>query len=176
MTNIIDYLANFYPTELREKNWNIDHNTGVWLSDFIIKHNLHTILELGTSVGVSASYLALSTTGIVTTIESNPARFNQANINFSALKITNIISLQNHAPECFKTLNDDFDFVFIDCIKMYYKEFTEYCIHHFRQLRYIILDNTSSHKNQLTDFFEYINQYNYKTVEIGSGLVVITIS
>jgi predicted O-methyltransferase YrrM len=175
MTYTLEDLNLFYPKNIREIAWNIDHETGLWLGNFVESQGVRNILELGTSIGVSASYLALSTKGVVTTIESNPARRILALNNFIALQITNITSLLDHAPECFDHLPHDFDFVFIDCIKLYYKPFTEHCINHFPKLRYIVLDNTHSHKDQLKDFFEFIKDLDYQEIDIGSGLVVITI-
>jgi predicted O-methyltransferase YrrM len=170
----LDDLETLYPASLRQQTWNIDHATGMWLAKFVQDHDCSNILEIGTSIGVSTSYLALSTpTCTVTTVESYPKRYDIAQENFAKLGVDTIISIQGHAPRCLATLPTDYDLVFLDCIKLYYKELAEYCIAHYPNLKYIIADNTISHGKKLADFAELCNNYTTEQITIGSGMTVI---
>ena len=76
------------------------------------------MLELGTSLGITSSYLALANpSGILTTIEGSPEIAEIAHENFSALGITNIRpvvgNFDTKLPEVLR-LSNALDFVFVD--------------------------------------------------------------
>ncbi|MGC4034503.1 MAG: class I SAM-dependent methyltransferase [Chitinophagaceae bacterium] len=77
-----------------------------------------TILELGTSLGITSSYLAMANDSTqVTTMEGSPEILSIAKNNFSELQLKNIITIEGDFDE---TLNDTLqnhrtiDFAFLD--------------------------------------------------------------
>jgi len=80
------------------------------------------ILELGTAVGVSgAVMLQTCPSAHLTTIERDEKFFNEARENFSALNLTDRITLiLGDAGERIEKLEDKYDFIFLDCAKVQY--------------------------------------------------------
>ena len=86
------------------------------------------ILEIGTAVGFSASFMALLDTNVkITTLEMDERAAARAETNFEALGLAERISLiRGDAAETLKGLTGPFDFVFMDAAKgqypVYFKE------------------------------------------------------
>jgi predicted O-methyltransferase YrrM len=78
----------------------------------------HYILELGTSVGLTSSYLALANEqAIVTTVEGSPAIAELARENFKQLELSSIALYNRPFDECLPRIiqhHPHLDFVFID--------------------------------------------------------------
>lgn len=169
-------LENIFPEELRKTNWNIDHTTGVFLTQFITEQNLNNILEIGTSTGVSTAYLALANPLVtVTTIESNKARLAQARDNHIQLGLKNINYIEGHVPEILNLLPQaTYDFLFLDCIKLYYVDVLLYVRDNLPECRFILADNCISHESDLAEFFALANkQKSFTLYQIGSGLGLV---
>jgi predicted O-methyltransferase YrrM len=86
----------------------------------IIKYyQYNTVLELGTSLGVTSSYLAsANTNGKVFTMEGAPSVANTAKKNFEKLNLKNIQVIEGNFDETLplflQSLSTKLDFVFID--------------------------------------------------------------
>lgn len=172
----IEILKTKFSQSERNKHWNISHETGVFLVEFIKNHAITHVLEIGTSNGVSTCYLSLALQdngGTITTIESNIGRRAQALQNFKTLHLNNIVSLHGHAPQALELLDDTFDLIFIDCIKLYYKPIFEYIITSWQKPRFIIADNTISHADKLQDFFALLNKHQIESIPHGGGQIII---
>lgn len=172
----IESLQKFYSKEVRKQNWNIDHDTGKYLYQFILSHSIQSVLELGTSIGVSASYMALALQkhqGLITTIESHKGRREIALKNFNELGLDNINSISGHAPNILNSLHDNYELIFLDCIKLYYTDITKYILKNWKNTRFIIADNAVSHEKSLSEFFEVIKNLKTEKILIGSGLIMI---
>jgi predicted O-methyltransferase YrrM len=91
---------------------------GELLSRIIIKFEPKTILELGTSVGLSTLYLAFpKPESIVHTIEFCPETAKKASQNFKIAETTNIVQHIGNIDEILPQLineTENFDFVFFD--------------------------------------------------------------
>jgi predicted O-methyltransferase YrrM len=75
------------------------------------------VLELGTSLGLSAAYMGKAKSNTqIHTIEGSPAIFNFANTQFKALGLNNILSYQGTFDDVLPEVlaNQQFDLVFID--------------------------------------------------------------
>ncbi len=81
------------------------------------------ILEIGCAVGFSSSFMSsfLEEGGQVTTIERYPVMIEKAKANIKSLGLENKINLiEGDANEVLKTLNDEYDVIFMDAGKGQY--------------------------------------------------------
>lgn len=111
-------------------NWrdmNVPASDGKLLYDLIIKNNYKSALEIGTSTGHSAIWIAWAlskTGGKLITIEINENRYNEALANFKAAGLSGFIDARlADAHVLVKELKGPFDFVFCDADKGWYKNY-----------------------------------------------------
>lgn len=99
--------------------------TSEFICSFIKKHNVKSVLEIGTAVGYSAIQFALVDENIkVTTIEIDIDRTIQAIQNVEKCGLKNRIKIiNNDALSC--DINEKFDLIFIDAAKAQYEKFFE---------------------------------------------------
>lgn len=86
-------------------------------------HRPVKILEIGMAVGFSASYMCgfLPENGHITTIDRYPLMIEKAKANFKKLGVEDKITiLEGDANDVLKTLDEKFDFVFMDAAKGQY--------------------------------------------------------
>ena len=167
--------------------WNIPRKTGVLINMMIKMMKAQSVLEIGTSNGYSAIWLALAlkeTKGHLTTIEFWDKRQSVAIENFKACGLYDVIEprlgpafavLDNIANEIKESKRSLFDFVFIDANK---KEYIDY----FKQIDpilnnegLILADNMLSHKEKVQPFYdEIMNNKKYKSVllPVGTGILM----
>lgn len=162
-----------------------------FLKDFIKKNNIKSILEIGTAIGYSAINMALvSEDIIVTSIERDELRYQEAVKNIQKFKLNNRIKLIK--DDAFNVeLNDKFDLIFIDAAKAQSIKFFNKFENNLNKNMYIITDNLKFHglvnsneklsKNlrQLTkkikDYIQFLKENkNYETVfyDIGDGISI----
>jgi predicted O-methyltransferase YrrM len=91
---------------------------GALLFRLVDRFQPRAVLELGTSLGISTTYLALANSKIpVTTVEGCAEISRVASTNFSELEIGNVSLIQGHFDEVLPSLlqsNNSFDLVFFD--------------------------------------------------------------
>lgn len=164
-----------------------------FLTNYIEKHDVKNILEIGTAVGYSAIMMALSSPDVnVTTIEKDKERYLEAVKNVKKMNLEDRITLiYNDALEVH--LKDKFDLIFIDASKSKNKEIFDNFENNLNKKGAIITDNINFHgyvnmdlkeinnyhlKGLVKKIRKYIdflqNNIKYKTVfyEIGDGLSV----
>jgi caffeoyl-CoA O-methyltransferase len=114
----------------REGTWrdmNVPEVDGRTLRDLVVKNRFKSALEIGTSTGHSAIWIAwgLSKTGgKLTTIEIDPARHKTAVANFREAGLSDYIDARlADAHELVLTLAGPFDFVFSDADKEWYTRY-----------------------------------------------------
>jgi caffeoyl-CoA O-methyltransferase len=114
----------------REGTWrdmNVPEVDGRTLRDLIVKNGFKSALEIGTSTGHSAIWIAwgLSKTGgKLTTIEIDPARHKTALANFKEAGLIDFIDARlADAHDLVPTLAGPFDFVFSDADKEWYTKY-----------------------------------------------------
>jgi caffeoyl-CoA O-methyltransferase len=109
------------------RDMNVPEVDGRTLRDLIVKHGFKSALEIGTSTGHSAIWIAwgLSKTGgKLTTIEIDPARHKTALANFKEAGVSEFIDARlADAHELVPTLAGPFDFVFSDADKEWYTKY-----------------------------------------------------
>lgn len=109
------------------RDMNISESDGKMLYDLIIKNNYKRALDIGTSTGHSAIWIAWAlskTGGKLITIEINERRYKQALANFEEAGLSDYIDARlADAHEIVPKLKGPFDFVFCDADKYWYKNY-----------------------------------------------------
>ena len=105
-------------------DWNIPYSDGKILYDLVLKNNYKKALEIGTSTGLSAIWIAWAlskTGGKLITIEIDEDRYKRALANFKEAGLSDYIDVRlADAHELVEELKGPFDFVFSDADKEWY--------------------------------------------------------
>lgn len=164
-----------------------------FLTTFIVKNQINSVLEIGTAIGYSAIMMALSNPNLkITTIERDQERYLEAVKNVKKLDLENRITLVFHdALEA--NIEGTFDMIFIDAAKGQNIKFFEKYENHLKNGGYIITDNMNFHGlvdkidaeiesrnvrglvHKIRDYRTYLqNHPNYKVefLNIGDGVAV----
>lgn len=116
-----------------------------FLTDYIKKNNIKTILEIGSAIGYSAIRMALVDKDIkVTTIERDIERYNEAIKNIKEFNLENQIEIINTDALEYED-NKQYDLIFIDAAKAQYIKFFEKFKLNLKQDGTIISDNLDFH-------------------------------
>ena len=116
-----------------------------YLTTFIIKHQINSVLEIGTAIGYSAIMMAKVSKDIkVTTIEKDLERYTIAVSNIKKQELDNQINIIN-ADAIDINLSDKYDLIFIDAAKgkntLFFNKFKD----NLSNQGTIITDNLSFH-------------------------------
>ena len=161
---------------------NVPSSDGQLLFDLIVKNNYTSALEIGTSTGHSAIWMAWAlskTGGKLITIEINESRHREAVKNFREAGLEDYIDARlANAHELIPDLDGPFDFVFSDADKSWYRNYFLavdpklkingcYTTHN-------VSDRPGSRWN--SDYLQFLKQLpNYETtVDNGGGGVAIS--
>lgn len=151
--------------------WNISPQTANFLNMLIKITKAKNVLEIGTSNGYSAIWLAMAlqeTGGHLTTIEFWDNRLDMAKKNFEKCSVSSVITtklgsafniLQNE-------IDDEFDFVFIDANKSEYIKYFELIHPMLKKDGIIAADNITSHWEKVLPFVNAIKNHKDYQVEI----------
>ncbi len=108
-------------------DWNIPYADGKVLYDLIIKHKYTKAMDIGTSTGLSAIWMAWAlskTGGKLITIEIDEGRHRRALANFREAGLSEYIDARlADAHDLVEELEGPFDFVFSDADKDWYKNY-----------------------------------------------------
>jgi predicted O-methyltransferase YrrM len=108
-------------------DWNVPYSDGKVLYDLIIKNKYKKAIEIGTSTGLSAIWIAWAlskTGGKLITIEIDEGRHKKALANFREAGLSEYIDARlADAHELVEDLKGPFDFVFSDADKDWYKNY-----------------------------------------------------
>ena len=171
--------------------WNINYESGNFLNMLIKSGNYQNTLELGTSNGYSAIWLAHAlekTGGHLVTIEYSEERSELAKKNLEDCGLIDKVTLlqgkiieilEKMQPELFNikdnTSEPFIDFAFIDASKLEYVEYFNLIHPMLKKNGMIVADNIISHENKVWNYIDLItSQEDYQTVKLnlGSGLLV----
>ncbi len=108
-------------------DWNVPYEDGKVLYNLIIKNNYKRALEIGTSTGHSAIWMAWAlskTGGKLISIEIDETRYKTALKNFKEAGVEEFIDARlADAHQLVKELKGPFDFVFSDADKEWYTQY-----------------------------------------------------
>jgi caffeoyl-CoA O-methyltransferase len=142
---------------------NVPRADGEFLHHFILEHNYRRGLEVGTSNGYSAIWMGMAlrqTGGRLLTLEMDQRRAGLARENFRAVGLEDVIELrEGDALKIIPELEGPFDFVFIDAWKPDYIRYFEMLYPKLRPGGAILAHNVTSHRNQVEDFLETIQNH-----------------
>ena len=152
------------------------------------------ILEVGTAIGYSALIMAQSTSHDckITTIERREDMVMLAKSNIESTEYRDRINiLYGDAEEILPTLENSFDFIFLDAAKGQYMQFFNYCIKFLQPQGVIVSDNVlykgmvatddlvvrrkKTIVKRLRQFLEHITNiegYTSSVIPIGDGIAI----
>ena len=108
-------------------DWNIPYSDGKILYDLVLKNKYKKAIEIGTSTGLSAIWIAWAaskTGGKLITIEIDEGRHKRALANFKEAGLSEYIDARlADAHDLVEKLKGPFDFVFSDADKNWYKNY-----------------------------------------------------
>ncbi|MBU1446145.1 O-methyltransferase [Patescibacteria group bacterium] len=158
-------------------NWIISREVGEFLNNLIRTNNIKRVLEVGTSIGYSGTWLAEAlshTNGKLYTIESHENRFQTAKANFQKAGVEKYVEqIKGHAPDV--AIPDMFDMLFLDATKVEYVSYLNTFLFHMRIGGIIVADNVLSHAEKMKNYKEYIENSPHlenELIEMGTGLYV----
>jgi len=111
----------------RWHDWNVPYSDGKILYDLVLNNKYKKAIEIGTSTGLSAVWIAWAlskTGGKLITIEIDEGRHKKAIANFEEAGLSEYIDARlADAHELVEELKGPFDFVFSDADKDWYKNY-----------------------------------------------------
>ena len=157
--------------EENANNWrdmNVPLSDGKILYDLIVKNNYKNAVEIGTSTGHSAIWIAWAlskTGGKLVTIEIDKARYMQAKANFKKAGVSDFIDMRlGDAHDIVPALPGKYDFVFSDADKFWYKKYFVAMDPKIVPGGCFTAHNTSMRASGISEFLDYINSLdNYAT-------------
>lgn len=168
----------------REDFWNVDNESANFLNLLVKAVGAKNALEIGTSNGYSAIWLANAlkeTGGKLTTIEFWDNRLNVAIENFKKAGVEDIIEtkLGQAVMILEEMLASDvppaFDFVFIDANKSEYIKYFNLIHPMLKNGGIIVADNILSHYNKVKPYVETITShpsYQSQLIPLDTGMMV----
>ncbi len=164
-----------------------------YLTTFVVKNQINSVLEIGSAIGYSAIMMALANPNLkVTTIERDRERYLEAVKNIKQFQLEDRITLVFH-DALDANIEGMFDMIFIDAAKGQNIKFFEKYENNLKEDGYIITDNMNFHglvdkldneiesKNlralvrKIRDYRTFlINNQNYQVefLNIGDGIAV----
>ena len=147
---------------------NIAPENGQFLSILIRSIRAQNVLEIGTSNGYSAIYLAAAlkeTGGKLITLEFDPARAAEAEAHLQEVGLNDIVDVRignalDEIPKC----DAIFDLVFLDAEKNEYRRYLELALPNIRPGGLIVADDTVTMRDEMPDYVEFV----FKTPQLHS--------
>lgn len=165
--------------------WNISRQTAEFISMLIKISKPAKVLEIGTSNGYSAMWIAdalkdvdidFQNSGHLWTIEFYEKRQCIARENIKKCDLSNYVTfLQGSAREIIKDLNFVPDFVFIDACKQEYIDYFNLLKDKLPKGSIILADNVTSHAAKVADFLDEIKndvRYQSQVLDLPAGLLM----
>ena len=164
-----------------EQMLNISPDTGLFLSILIQATKAKQVLEIGTSNGYSAIWMAdamIGEGGTITTVEVSKEKFEMAKDNFEKSGISRHIDSRLGDVRAFlKEIEDEsFDLLFLDAERPQYSSYWRDIDRVLKISGLLVVDNALSPKpEELVEFFKLIldsGRYLCLTLKIGKGEMV----
>jgi caffeoyl-CoA O-methyltransferase len=165
----------------RWHDWNVPYEDGKLLYNLIVKNNYKRALEIGTSTGHAAIWVAWAlskTGGKLITIEIDEARYKTALKNFKKAGVEEFIDARlGDAHQLVKELKGPFDFVFSDADKEWYTQYFKDVEKRLAVGGCFTAHNATDGFRDVKEFLDYIRSLpNYETTIDRSSTSGISIS
>lgn len=157
------------------RDMNVAEADGKILYNLIIKHNYKKALEIGTSTGHSAIWIAWAlskTGGKLITIEIDRGRYNEAVENFKEAGLSEFIDARlADAHKLVPELQGPFDFIFIDADKDWYTSYAKSLVPKLEVSGCLTAHNVSERRgrggyNMTGNFLDYMRNLPYMETSI----------
>ncbi len=163
------------------KDMNVPLSDGKIMYDIIVENGYKNAVEIGTSTGHSAIWIAWAlskTGGKLITIEIDKNRYIQAKANFKKAGVSKYIKIRlADAHELVPELPGEYDFVFSDADKYWYKNYFIAMDPKLKSGGCFVAHNTLMRVNGIKEFLNYIESLeSYETILDSSGPSGISIS
>jgi predicted O-methyltransferase YrrM len=163
------------------QDWNVPYEDGKVLYNLIIQNNYKRALEIGTSTGHSAIWMAWAlskTGGKLITIEIDEGRYKTALKNFKKAGVEELIDARlADAHSLVKELEGPFDFVFSDADKEWYTQYFKDVDPKLAVGGCFTAHNVTNAFGGIKEFLDYIRKLpNYQTTIDRSSGAGISIS
>lgn len=150
------------------RDMNVPLSDGKLLYDIVIKNGYTKAVEIGTSTGHSAIWIAWAlskTGGKLITFEIDKTRYLQAKANFKKAGVSDYIEARlGDAHELVPQLKGKYDFVFSDADKFWYKNYFIAMDPKLEKGACFTAHNAAMRVSGIRDFLDYVKaQPNYKT-------------
>ena len=170
--------------EENANNWrdmNIPLSDGKIIYDIIVQNGYKNAVEIGTSTGHSAIWIAWAlskTGGKLVTIEIDKTRYFQAKANFKKAGVSKFIETKlADAHDLVPQLPGPYDFVFSDADKYWYKNYFKALDPKLKKGGCFVAHSTLARVNGIKEFLDYIESLeNYETILDESGPSGMSIS
>jgi caffeoyl-CoA O-methyltransferase len=160
-SNVMKLLTELQKT--KEAMLNVPREDGQMLRLLAAASGARTVLEIGTSNGVSAIWIGLAVAengGKITTLEINPEKVALARENFKKAGMEKIITvIEGDALEELAKLAGSFDFVFIDANKPDYKRYFDLTFPKLAKGGLIVAHNTYSMAERVQNFLDTVENH-----------------
>ena len=181
---VLQVLQRILQENEKEDLWIVGPETGKMLYWLLRVLEPEVALEIGTSVGYSALWMASALEengkGRLFTVESHEERFKRAQENIAEAQMGyRVVQLKGHAPEIFHentALPEVIDFVFFDATKQEHQSYFDTIFPRIPSGGMMVVDNVNSHRfGPMEKFIKKMHaQSELKVVEIpvGDGLLI----
>ena len=164
-----------------------------FITNFVIKHKVKNVLEIGTAIGYSAILMALCSPNVkITSIERDRERYLEAVKNVKKFKLEDRITLIYNDASLVE-FNEEFDLIFIDAAKGKNKTFFQKFSKNLMEGGHIITDNINFHGyvnmnedeiktrnlrglvRKIKDYITFLkenDEYRTEFYELGDGIAV----
>ncbi len=170
---------NLAPEQLGEAYLAIDRPTGRFLYTLALAHASRTVVEFGTSFGISTIHLAAAVRdqggGRVITAELVAAKVRQARANLAQAGLDDLVDFrEGDALQTLADIDGPIDLLFLDGWKGLYLPVLKLLESRLRPGAVVVADDLAIFPEQLRSYLEYVRHpdHGYASVEvpIGDGL------
>ncbi len=161
--------------------WSVPRQTGEFLYEYVLRHTPKSILELGTSSGYSAIWMAAAAStygGHLYTIEMAGPKIALAQSYIDRLGLTEYITIvPGMAADVLASWKQPIDMLFLDADKMNYLSYMKLIEPMLQASASVVADNVLDFGHLMPDFLSYMKtsgSYTAEIISIDHGLLVAT--
>jgi len=157
----------------------IPHEAGEFLHGIILATGAKRAVEIGTSYGYSAMWIASALAendGKLITIDHEARKSTAAWVNLEAAGLADHVELRTgRALDVLEALDGPFDFVFNDADKENCRAYIELLATKLGDRAVVVTDNTITHAEQLAEFMKWVrgrSDFYSTSVTVGNGMEI----
>jgi len=156
----------------------VDKEGGAFLYSLVRKKRAKTVIEFGTSMGISTIYLAAAVRdnggGIVYTTELSKKKVSVAKKYIQECGLSDYVHfLQGDALQTLKNVDEVADLIFLDVWKEMYLSVLRLLEKNMHSNTTIVADDINLYKKRLKPYFDYVQSvFKNKKINIGHGILI----